>query len=119
MTKDNVLAVVGSREFPNLEAVRTWVIDNAERFDYFVTGDAQGVDTMALQAWREIKGYGFDKVYKAYWDRYGKGAGFHRNLKIIRDAHFVSAFWTNQTDGTLDDLGLLFNCGKPFNLYVR
>lgn len=115
----NVLAVVGSREFPNLKAVDIWVRENASRFDFFVSGGADGPDSAALMAWREIMGAEQDKVFPADWNRYGAGAGFIRNVKIIAAASFVSAFWTPHTNGTLDDLGLLFNCGKPFNLYVR
>jgi len=114
-----VLGVVGSRKFPNLAAVDKWVRENAPHFDHFVSGGADGPDTAALIAWREIKGTGHDTVYKADWDRYGKGAGFLRNVKIIEKGTFFGVFWTDHTHGTLDDLGLLFASGKPFNLYVR
>lgn len=114
-----ILAVVGSREFPNEAMVRQWTSENAHRFTNFVSGGAKGPDSWALEEWLKVHGAGTYKVHKADWDRYGKGAGFIRNIKIIRDADFVACFWTAQTNGTLDDLGLLFNCGTPYNLYVR
>lgn len=116
-----VLAVVGSREFPDIPMVEKWMLQYAPQFDKFVSGGADGVDTAALTTWKEIHGLNKNsfKVYPARWDRYGMGAGFVRNVQIIRDATFVACFWTAQTNGTLDDLGLLFNCGTPFNLYVR
>lgn len=114
-----ILAVVGSRDFPQPDMVTKWVRENAESFTSFVSGGAEGPDDLAHRAWLETIGPGHDKIFKADWKRYGRGAGFLRNIKIIDAATFVVCFWTNHSSGTLDDLGLLFNCGKPFNLYVR
>jgi predicted Rossmann fold nucleotide-binding protein DprA/Smf involved in DNA uptake len=52
------LAVVGSRDFPDEESVRSWVRTHAHRFDSFISGGAKGPDTWALEAWREVMGTG-------------------------------------------------------------
>lgn len=114
-----VLAVVGSRDFPDEAMVRQWVKENAGRFDYLVTGGANGVDTWAEEEWLQWKGKETLRVFKADWNRYKGGAGMIRNLRLLSDATFVAVFWHHLSPGSLDDVGLVFANQIPANVYVR
>ena len=119
------LAVVGARDFTDREMVQTWVAQNHSRFSALVTGDARGVDTWAVEAWRKATDKPY-KIYKADWNRYGNFAGMKRNVDIIGDADFIAAFWApdlkkdkDHSNGTFDDVALVFASAKPMNLYYR
>lgn len=114
-----VLAVVGSRDFPDEAMVRQWMQANVSRFDYLVTGGADGVDTWAEEEWVRLKSRETLKVFKADWKRYKGAAGMIRNLRILSDATFVAVFWHRLSPGSLDDVGLIFANQLPSNVYVR
>lgn len=116
---DKVLAVVGSRDFPNEQMVRTWVRTNAPKFDFLVTGGAQGVDKWAEQEWLKGKSAESLRLFPANWKRYKGAAGMIRNLRIISDADFVAVFWHELSPGSLDDIGLVMASGIPANIYIR
>lgn len=112
------VAVVGSREYPNIGLVRTFVRRLAERDPgaTVVSGNARGVDRAAEAAAR----YAGLKVVslKADWDRYGKKmAGFIRNGQIVDACDVVAAFWDGSSNGTADTIGKAKVAGKPVSVW--
>src|SRR5262245_11253362 len=91
------VAVVGSRDYPDLEAVRAYV--RAQPADtVIISGGARGVDQVAVDTARRLQlAY---EVYPADWTRYGKRAGFLRNITIVDNADAVVAFWDGVSRGT-------------------
>lgn len=98
------VAIVGSREYPDLELVRQFVRRLAAKYPEatLVSGGAQGVD-QAAEA--EAQRVGLKTlIFLAEWERYGRSAGFRRNSTIVDNADVVVAFWDGYSRGTLDTI---------------
>lgn len=111
------VAIVGSREYPDLELVRQFVRKLAAKYPRatVVSGGAQGVDQAAeAQAGRlGLK----TLIFPADWDRYGRSAGFRRNTTIVEHADVVVAFWDGQSRGTLDTTAKAIIAQKKLFVY--
>lgn len=104
------LAIVGSRDYPNLEAVRRYVREQHPT-TVIISGGARGVDRTAVE---EAKRLGMlYEVYPADWDRYGKRAGYLRNETIVSKASEVTAFWDGHSRGTQHTIRLARAAGLP------
>lgn len=98
-TKGNFLAIVGSREFPDLDRVRRLSGDLPPNAT-IVSGGARGVDRLAAAAARRR---GLRVIeYLAQWDRFGRRAGFLRNQQIVDRCDRMVAFWDGKSTGTHD-----------------
>lgn len=111
------VAVIGSRSFTDyiyLEAVLDTYNLRFSLITEIVSGGADGADSLAAKYAREhdIK----CKIYKPYWDKYGKSAGFIRNTKIVERADSVIAFWDGESRGTKDSIDKTLEQKK--NLFV-
>jgi hypothetical protein len=105
------IAVVGSREYPNMPLVRD-TIRLLPRSAVVVSGAARGVDRTAADAARE---YGLAVTeYPANWNAYGKTAGFIRNQQIVDDADCLIAFWDGKSNGTAHSVNLARKKGIPY-----
>lgn len=117
-----IIAIVGSRKFPDLELVRKYVehlyTENLGQKNYrVISGGALGVDiTAELEAkkWKI-----FDKRFPADWDKYGKSAGYIRNHEMVKHAHEVVAFWDGESNGTKNTMDLTKKEKKPLTVFVR
>lgn len=106
------VAIIGSREYPDLPRVRRFV-GNLPRDWIVLSGGARGVDREAESA-AKGRGMAFEP-FLAEWDRVGKGAGFERNERLVRSADLVIAFWDRQSRGTLHAIG----CAHRMNKRLR
>ena len=104
------VAIVGSREYENLEAVRDF-IGSLPPDCTIVSGGAKGADTAAKEAAKEF-GFAY-KEWPAEWRTYGKQAGFLRNAQIINDCDIVVAFWDGFSKGTKHSIDLARQWNKP------
>ena len=77
------IAIVGSRDYVDLERVTAYVNSLPDDTE-LVSGGARGVDRTAEQAaWsRKLT----VKCFPADWEQYGKEAGFIRNQNIVNYA---------------------------------
>lgn len=95
------IAIVGSREYKQLDQVREYV--RSLPLDVIViSGGARGVDRAAETEARK-RGLAVE-VISADWDRLGKIAGFQRNQEIVDRADKVVAFWDGHSRGTADTM---------------
>lgn len=108
------VAVVGSRGYPDLKAVKEYVKALPEGTT-IVSGAAFGVDSAAESVARQRK----LKVHSipADWDGYGKAAGYKRNKEIVNEADRVVCFWDGTSNGTRHDIKLALEAGKPLEVY--
>lgn len=103
-------AIVGSRDYPDLDAVRRYVATLPEGCTV-VSGGARGVDRAGAQTARQR---GLRVVeYLPDWDRYGKRAGFLRNEQIVAAADTVIVFWDGESRGTKHTIDLARRANKP------
>lgn len=63
-----------------------------------ISGCARGADTLGL---RYASENAFDvEEYPANWDKYGKKAGYMRNVEMAENADALIAFWDGKSKGT-------------------
>ena len=106
------VAVVGSREYGDMELVRKFVrnLARTQPEAVVVSGGARGVDRTAEG---EARACGLKVVsIKADWDTYGKRAGFLRNGTIVEQSDVVVAFWDGESRGTIDTATKAAGAGK-------
>jgi hypothetical protein len=97
------LAIIGSRDFPDMDLVR-YVVSRVCRNTpglVIVSGGARGVDQVAA-ATAELHKVTLE-VWLPDWSK-GRGAGMARNTQIIDNCDRFLAFWDGQSKGTLDSI---------------
>lgn len=114
------LAIVGSRSWPDPEAVKQYVRDLDPRWTTIVTGGATGVDTWAEEAARET---GREVVvirpdYQAMRDAglNTRAAPLLRNRLIVLKADAVTAFWHGESRGTANAIKHAQELGKRLKI---
>lgn len=102
------LMIAGSRGYNNYKHFSE-IVDhtiNALYKDYkiiIVSGGARGVDSMAE---RYAKEHNYEmKIFPANWDKYGKSAGYKRNVEMHDfiaqfDNRLCICFWDGKSKGT-------------------
>ena len=91
------IAIVGSRNYPELDKVREYVQD-LPKGSIVVSGGADGVDETAEDEARKL---GLEVIsISPEWNKYGKTAGLIRNDLIVLTADCVVAFWDGVSRGT-------------------
>lgn len=115
------LAVIGSREGflgdPGTFIEELIRIEKIEKEDLIiVSGGARGVDSLA-EAWADREGV--EKlIFPADWKGKGKGAGYIRNIDIIKNSDLVLAIWNGESRGTLHSLTLAKRKGLKIYLTI-
>jgi SLOG cluster4 family len=108
------IAVVGSRNYPNLVQVRDFVaaLDPAT---IVVTGGARGVDREVERAARDA--HLSIVILPALWYKYGNKAGPIRNAEIVATVDQVVAFWDGMSPGTASVIALAEKANKPLRVF--
>lgn len=111
------VAIIGSRGWPDPEAVRRWIALNINpREDVVITGGATGVDTIAEQYCSKLGIH--TAVCNALWPVYYKKAGPLRNRAMLSLAEEVVAFWDGESPGTRDMIEATRRAGKPLCIFI-
>lgn len=93
------VAVVGSRSLVKMEEEIIHILpDFVEESDRLISGGAKGVDS-AVQEFARRKGRTII-IHYPNWRKFGKKAGFIRNVAIVADADKLVAFWDGMSAGT-------------------
>ena len=108
------IAVVGSRDFKRLDAVRQFIWEQ-ERTTVIVSGGAAGVDQVALSEARRL-GMPYE-MYTPDWLRHGKRAGAIRNREIVEKSDEVVAFWDGRSNGTKITIDMAQAAGKRLRVW--
>jgi len=107
------VAIVGSRNYPNLDLVDAYV-RALDPECVIVSGGAQGVDLTAEHAAESV---GIKTIiHLPDWSQ-GKGAGFIRNSLIVADADIIVCFWDGISRGCIDTVLKAKKAGKPYEIY--
>lgn len=108
-------AIIGSRAYRDLEAVRQVIRLFPARGTVIVSGGARGVDQTAAAEARRI---GLPVIeYLADWGAHGRAAGMLRNRLIVGNADAVIAFWDGKSRGTEMAIRLAEKAGVPVYLF--
>ena len=74
------------------------------------SGGAKGVDAFGERFAEEVRLPLF--IFEADWKRFGKSAGYKRNVDMAREADALIALWDGQSKGTLH----MINIAEKFDL---
>lgn len=95
-------AIIGSRGFTDYEAVKNFL--EGRNLTQIISGGARGADFLAKKYALENK---IDYLeFPAQWDKFGKSAGYKRNIDIIDACEVCIAFWDGKSKGTEHSLNL-------------
>ena len=110
------VAVVGNRNYANLERVSNF-IKSLPRGTVIISGGANGVDFSAeYQALMEQRPV---FIFRPDWDKYGKAAGYMRNILIVDNCDLVVAFWDYQSKGTKHTIDIAKEKGIPVYIWQQ
>jgi predicted Rossmann fold nucleotide-binding protein DprA/Smf involved in DNA uptake len=107
------VAIVGSRDYRDLDKVRRYVYGLPTGTEV-VSGGARGVDRAAASAARK-RGL-LVTIFYADWSQ-GALAGLARNTEIVQYADRVVAFWDGKSSGTQDSVRKARKLNKPVTIY--
>lgn len=108
------LAVVGSRGFDDYFHLKKRLDPLKDKVSVIVSGGAKGADSLAAK-WAKENDIPVT-IFKPEWDKYGKGAGYQRNRKIISECDACIAFWDGQSRGTQHSFKLCKEMEKPLKV---
>lgn len=94
------LIIAGGRDFTNYELLYNTVtnfINNDSNIE-IISGGANGADKLG-ERYATENGYLIIK-FLAKWDKYGKSAGYKRNLEMAEYADSCICFWDGKSKGT-------------------
>lgn len=104
------IAIVGSRDFPDLAQVTSYVA-TVPPDSIIISGGARGVDQQAEEA---ARARGLQVIsHKPDWEKHGRMAGIVRNRLIVKDADVLVAFWDGQSRGTKSSIDMAREKGIP------
>lgn len=99
------IIIAGGRDFKDYEKMCSICEDILPQFENvsLVSGTARGADRLGERYARE-HGFKVD-LFPADWEKYGKKAGWWRNLEMAKYADGLIAFWDNKSRGTNNMIG--------------
>ena len=92
--------IAGSRGFSDFQLMYEKceeVLANRDDVE-IVSGTAKGADKMG-EHYASLKGFKV-KQFPADWEKYGKSAGYKRNLEMAEYSDVLIAFWDGSSRGT-------------------
>ncbi len=108
--------IAGGRDFNNrtiMDKILSEYINPP--FDIIVSGCAKGADTLGAE-WATIHGVPL-QTFPAYWDTYGKAAGFIRNAEMGEYADAAIIFWDGKSKGTAHMIKTMERLKKPYYIF--
>ena len=109
------LAVIGSRDFDNLDLLNETLSKFKSEITLVVSGGSKGADAMAEQ-WAKENGIE-TLIFLPNWSMYGRSAGVVRNNDIIKSCDLCIAFWDGKSKGTASSIRLCKKYGKTCKVY--
>jgi len=121
------LAVVGTRTFNDYRKmehilnrliqslIEKNIIKNKEDIK-IISGGATGADSLARK-YAKLNNIEIKEILPE-WSKYGKSAGFKRNIKIWKEANLGIGFWDGKSKGTEHSIKIAKDMNKDFIMYI-
>ena len=94
--------IAGGRDFSDYELLKYKLDKLLARYDpqdlTIVCGEARGADSLGKR-YAEERGISVNS-FPAEWERYGKSAGYKRNVQMAENSDALVAFWDGKSRGT-------------------
>jgi len=107
------LLIAGSREFNDYSLLKSSIKTKPSTI---ISGGTRGTDKLGEQYADEFGLY-LD-IYPAYWDKFGKKAGYIRNEIMGRACDVGIIFWDGKSKGTKNMIDILEKLGKPYKVVL-
>lgn len=106
------LGVIGSRGFDDYDLMKSYLdrIHAVEPITQIVSGGASGADSLGAK-WSDENSI-YKKIYRPDWNKYGKKAGFLRNMSIVENSDKIIVFWDGRSKGSEHSINLCKKIGK-------
>ena len=104
------LAIVGSRDFNDYELLKKTLEPIKKNVTLVVSGGAKGADSLG-ERWAKENNIP-TQIFYPDWNKYGKSAGFKRNVEIVDNCDAVVAFQVNDSKGTQHTINIATDKGK-------
>lgn len=110
---------MGSRAWQNEQAIIDYVYALPPSTTV-VSGGAEGADTIATNAAR-ARGMQTQIIVPDWYPngKYDNGAGFRRNIQIVKAVDKVVAFHANNSKGTAHTIRIAKEHGKPVEVHTE
>jgi hypothetical protein len=108
------LAIVGSRDFNDYEFLKKTVEPIKKNVTLVVSGGAKGADSLG-ERWAKENNIP-TQIFYPDWNKYGKSAGFKRNVEIVDNCDAVVAFQINESKGTQHTINIATDKGKKIKV---
>ena len=110
------IIIAGGRDFDDTQLMEE-VIDRLhdegkiDSYPEIVCGEARGADRLGrkIAEWQNWPIHSFP----AEWDKYGKSAGYRRNVDMGNFADVAIIFWDGRSKGTKHMIDTMNNLNKP------
>lgn len=107
--------IAGSRSMTNYEVVKQAVNESGFVISEVVCGMARGVDLLGRE-WA-LRNSVLVKEMPADWNRFGKSAGYKRNVQMAEVADALIAIWDGVSRGTKHMIDIAKN--KGLLVYIK
>lgn len=91
--------IAGSRDITDMRLLERAIRESGLVITEVVCGGARGVDQLGYE-WAHHGNNIPVKLFPANWDKYGKGAGYRRNIEMAKYADALIAIWDGKSKGT-------------------
>lgn len=113
------LAIIGSRVFNNKALVHQLLDPVKHLITEVVSGGATGADKIG-EEWAQENGIPVN-IIRPNWRPngvYDKGAGFKRNIEIVKAADKILALWDGESRGTENSIDHCIRLGKEYFVII-
>lgn len=108
--------IAGSRDLTNYSLLLKAVENCGWAITSVVSGNARGADKLG-EIYAEKNSLPCEK-YPAEWDKYGKSAGYKRNVLMAENAEALIAIWDGVSKGTNHMINIAKSKGLRVYVYV-
>jgi hypothetical protein len=110
------VAIVGSRHFPDLARVESFV-EGLPEGTRLVTGSASGVDAAASRAARR-RGMAVQVIGAGFEEARDPGIAGARNQRLVDQCDLLVAFWDGASTGTRTTVDRALDSGRDVQVFV-
>ena len=108
--------IAGSRSLENFFQFCKILKEITFNISLVISGGAKGIDSMAI-TWARMKNYRC-LIVPAQWNKYGKSAGYRRNLEMAEEADALIAIWDGESKGTKHMIDIMESQNKLVKVVI-
>lgn len=110
--------IAGSRDFDNYQLLKSkcdqLLSNKKNEHIVIISGTARGADALG-ERYAHERGYELIQM-PADWEKYGKSAGYKRNVAMSEQADALIAFWNGTSRGTGHMIQIAKDRGLPYRI---